>query len=132
MFHTDIAFVSVLALILFINFTFELCFAKTLNSLHIGLLHSSTEVVSYGACTSIREHRRTDGQGHPSRPSGLKPALRHLGTRRLLAFTRALHLLEYCIYKSIAITIVLHLHLYCIYRNSALTRVLHLQEYCIY
>ena len=101
---------SELTLIFVIIFTFDLCFAKTLNFLHIGLLHSSTEVVSYGACTSIREHRRTDGQGHPSRPSGLKPALRHLGTRRLLAFTRALHVQEHCIYWSIAITGLLHLY----------------------
>jgi len=29
-----------------------------------------------------KKSRQTDRHGHPSRPSGLKPALRHLGTRR--------------------------------------------------
>ena len=66
------SFVSVLASILFIYFSFELCFAKTVNFLHIGLQHSFTEVVSYDVCTSTSEDRRTDRQGHPSRPSGLK------------------------------------------------------------
>ena len=79
--------------------------------------------VSYGACISKNANRQTDGhQDHPSRPSGLKPALRHLGTRRLLAFTRALHLQEQCIYWSTAFTGVLHLLEYCIY-----TKLLHLQ-----
>ena len=66
-------FVSVLALILLVNFNFRFCFAKTLNFLHIGLLDSSGGGVSYGACTSKNVNRQTDRhQDHPSRPSGLK------------------------------------------------------------